>query len=59
MGDLFMSVIQTCVANRTNPFDYLVAVVQNQRAAKADPGRWLPWNYQESLAAVVQDSRTG
>jgi transposase len=59
VGDVFMSVIQTCVANRTNPFDYMVAVVKNQRAVKEDPGRWMPWNYQETLATATQNSRSG
>jgi len=52
VGDAFMSIIQTCVANRINPFEYLVAVVKHQPAVKADPRRWLPWNYQETLAAA-------
>lgn len=59
VGDAFMSVIQTCVANRINSFNYMVAVVKNQRAVKEDPGHWLPWNYQETLAAVAKDSRPG
>ncbi len=51
VGDRFMSVIETCRANQANPFDNLVAVARNQEAVKADPGRWMPWNYQETLAA--------
>ena len=51
VGDLFMSVIQTCVANLANPFEYMVAVVRNIRAVKIDPGHWMPWNYQETLAS--------
>ena len=50
VGDLFMSLVQTCRANEINPFDYLVAVVRHAPAAKADPDRWLPWNYQANLA---------
>jgi hypothetical protein len=41
-----MSVRPTCVANRTNPFDYMIAAAKSQRAVKEDPIRWLPWNYQ-------------
>jgi transposase len=49
VGDLFMSLIQTCRANEVNPFDYLLAVVNNAPAAKAAPDRWMPWNFQASL----------
>lgn len=49
VGDLFMSLIQTCRANEINPFDYMLAVSRNAKAAQADPGRWLPWNYQLNL----------
>ncbi len=44
-----MRVIQTCVANLSNPFDYMVAVVKNQHAVKDDPGRWMPWKYKDTL----------
>ena len=50
VGDLFMSLVETCRANGANPFDYLLTVVRNPEAAKADPGRWMPWNFRESLA---------
>lgn len=49
VGDLFMSLIQTCRANGINPFDYLLAVVRNAPAAKAAPEKWMPWNYQANL----------
>ncbi len=57
VGDTIMSAIQTCGANEVNPFDYLVAVVTNSAAAHADPGRWLPWNYQEALAVLTAVSQ--
>lgn len=47
VGDLFMSLIQTCRAAAVNPFDYLLAVVRNASAVKAHPGHWLPWNYKD------------
>jgi hypothetical protein len=45
VGDLFMSLVQTCRANAVNPFEYMLAVVRNAPAVKADPGPWMPWNY--------------
>jgi transposase len=50
VGDLFMTVVQTCRSNGVNPFDYMMAVIRHATLAKADPGRWMPWNYQAALA---------
>ena len=55
-----MRVIQTCVANLSNPFDYMVAVVKNRQAVQEDPARWMPWNYKETLTvAGASNSRPG
>jgi hypothetical protein len=48
-----MSLIETCRANRVNPFDYMLAVVTHAQAAKADPGLWMPWNFSDALAALA------
>jgi len=40
-----MSVIQTCAVNHVNVWEYLVALVKNERAVGRDPTKWLPWNY--------------
>ena len=45
VGDLFMSLIQTCRLNGANPFDYLTALQRQAAAVKANPADWLPWNY--------------
>jgi hypothetical protein len=45
VGDLFMSLVQTCRANDVNPFDYMLTVVKNAPAAKLAPEQWMPWNY--------------
>ena len=52
-GDVLMSVIQTCAVNHINVWEYLVAVVKNERAVGRDPTKWLPWNY-VSLAVRQQ-----
>ena len=54
---LFMSVVETCRANRVNPFEYMMAVVRNAAPAKANPGQWMPWNFQTALAE--QTARAG
>lgn len=50
VGDVFMSVVETCRGNGVNPFDYMLAVVRNGSAVRAAPGAWMPWNYRERLA---------
>lgn len=53
VGDRFMTVIETCRANKANPFDYMMAVVRNPKAVKLDPGGWMPWNYLETIAQAA------
>jgi hypothetical protein len=50
-GDFLMSLIQTCVLNNENPFEYLVTIQGNERSVTAEPHRWLPWNWRERAAA--------
>ena len=45
VGDLFMSLIQTCELNGADPFDYLVALQENAAEVAALPSAWMPWNY--------------
>lgn len=46
VGDILMSVIETCRANGIRAWDYLVEVVRNARAVRDEPEAWLPWMYQ-------------
>jgi transposase len=52
IGDVHMSLIHTCELNRVNPFDYLMALQQHAAAVPKAPDRWLPWNYQQAIAAA-------
>jgi transposase len=45
VGDLLMSVIETCRANGIRAADYLVQIMKNTRAVRDNPTEWLPWNY--------------
>lgn len=47
VGDILMSVIETCALNEVNPFDYLTVVARQARQVRLNPAEWLPWNYQE------------
>jgi len=48
IGDLFMSLIQTCTLNRVNPFHYLTTLQRHSSELFKNPKRWLPWNYQQA-----------
>jgi hypothetical protein len=49
LGDIFMTLIETCAMNGQNPIDYLVEIQKNAENIKANPENWLPWNYQSTL----------
>ena len=52
VGDLFMSFIHTCDLMGVNAFEYLTALLQNGPKLAADPGRWMPWNYKQTLSEM-------
>jgi len=51
VGDVLTSLIETCRLAGANPLDYLSALMENRSAVFADPGAWLPWNYQDNQGA--------
>jgi transposase len=52
IGDLYMSLIETCRFCSVNPFEYLSAVQKHARLVSENPHQWLPWNFGEALAAA-------
>jgi transposase len=52
VGDLLMSVIETCRANGIRAADYLVQVMKNARAVRDNPAEWLPWAYASQTASA-------
>jgi transposase len=52
VGDIFMSLLQTCQLNGINPFDYLMALERHSEQVRQQPTHWLPWSYQQTLAAL-------
>jgi transposase len=52
VGDLFMSLIHTCELEGVNPFQDLTALQRHADALGLNPTAWLPWNYQDALAAA-------
>jgi hypothetical protein len=49
IGDILMSVIETCVLNEINPWEYLVAIQKYQKDVRVNPALWVPWFYEERL----------
>jgi len=54
VGDMFMSLIQTCNMAKENAFDYLVALQENASAVAANPQKWLPWNFRQAISSTNQ-----
>lgn len=52
VGDIFMSVIQTCELEHVNPFEYLLELQRHIDLVGASPGEWLPWRYRETLGRL-------
>ena len=52
IGDLLLSVIETCRLNGVNAWAYLVDAVKNRSEVRKNPTRWLPWNYERGAPLV-------
>jgi transposase len=51
IASILTSVIATCVQAGVNALDYLVALQEHRPEVFANPGAWLPWNYEAALVA--------
>jgi transposase len=45
VGDLYMSLIYTCMLCGTNPAQYLTELERHTSELSDNPRQWLPWNY--------------
>jgi hypothetical protein len=52
VGDIFMSLIHTAELCSADPFEFLVALQRHPDSVAQNPGAWMPWNYQETLARL-------
>jgi transposase len=55
VGDVLMSLVETCALTRTNPLEYLIAIGAHRDAVRRDPAAWLPWIYEVGLARVASE----
>jgi hypothetical protein len=53
VADMNMSLIYTCELNGVSAFDYLNELQLHAEELVQEPGSWMPWTYQESLAALT------
>jgi transposase len=52
VGDLYMSLIETCRLCGTHPVEYLTTLQQHARLVSQNPELWLPWNFRAALATA-------
>jgi hypothetical protein len=57
VGDVYMTLIHTCYFASADPFDYLTQLQRHEEQVKAEPARWLPWNYREQLGRQYATSQ--
>jgi hypothetical protein len=50
---MYMSLIHTCELNQANPFDYLTELLNHPVEVAANPERFMPWNYRQTLAEAA------
>ena len=50
VGDIYMTLIHTAVLHKANPVHYLTSLLGNAADVRAAPQRWLPWNFEDTLA---------
>ena len=49
IGDVFMSIIHTTVLANENPYEYLVAILDNKTVVLKNPDLWMPWNFRTQI----------
>ena len=53
MGDLYMSLIASCVAGGVSAFECLQSLHLHAERVKGNAAQWLQWNYQAQLAEAA------
>jgi hypothetical protein len=55
VGDMYMSLIHTCILAGKNPFDYITELQKHSSEVFKNPSQWMPWNYESTIAAMTSD----
>jgi transposase len=56
VGDILMSLIETCQLNGVSAWDYLLTLYREARQVRREPGKWLPWTYREQVRVRQQEA---
>jgi len=54
VGDLLMTLIETCRLNKINPFDYLTSLQVHSEKVRKSPEKWFPWNFERQITTAEQ-----
>jgi transposase len=57
VSSYIITAIYTAVRNNVNPYHYLLAILNNQKAVSAQPQQWLPWNYAKLNPLLFEDGK--
>ncbi len=52
VGDIILSLIKTCIANKVDAFSYLTHLQKNAEKAQSNPAEFLPWEIASKLEAT-------
>jgi hypothetical protein len=52
VGDIVMSLIETCQRAEGNPYEYLTELQKHRADVSANPDLWLPWCYRSRLSEL-------
>lgn len=50
------SALYSAAQNNVNPHEYMELILKHKTAVLANPGEWLPWQYQETLRLLEEGS---
>ncbi len=56
IGSMLQSLICTCIGAKQNPVEYLTALQMHKSAVRLKPEDWMPWNYKDTLAKMLEKS---
>ncbi len=56
VGDILMSVIETCRLNDVNAWEYLETLMRNADRVRENPSAFLPWNYARGEPAEAAEA---
>ncbi len=56
IADILTSLIATCQKQKVNSFHYLTEIQKHSHEVLKNPQNWLPWNYNDTLIYIKDES---